>query len=118
MSGMSGPGGATLESGIPNFDRILGGGIPLGDVVLVMGPAGSGKTTLCFQVAFHVASTGKNVAYVSTLSEPPVRLVKHLRSFSFFDEGKLGTSLVLLNIYPKVKEGAEPMLGALVRAVR
>ena len=106
-----------IESGVPNLDRILGGGIPEGDVVLVTGPAGVGKTTLCFQLACQAAASGKRIAYVSTLSEPPAKLVKHLRSFSFFDERHVGKSLFLLNLYPLIKEGVEQAITALINAV-
>ncbi len=38
-----------LHTGVPNLDLILGGGIPREDVVLVIGLAGTGKTTLGLQ---------------------------------------------------------------------
>ncbi|WP_437912679.1 ATPase domain-containing protein [Sorangium sp. So ce302] len=107
-----------LESGVPNLDRLLGGGVPEGDVILVMGPPGSGKTTLSLQIAFRAASSNKNVAYVSTLSEPPARLARHLRSFSFFDESRIGKQLFLLHVYPIVKEGLDRTLDALIAAVK
>src|SRR5262249_54875001 len=110
--------GQMLESGVPNLDRLLGGGVPEGDVVLVMGPPGSGKTTLALQIAFRAASANKNVAYVSTLSEPPARLVRHLRSLSFFDEGRIGKQLFLLNVYPIIKEGLDRTLDALIAAAK
>lgn len=107
-----------FESGIPNLDRILGGGIPEGDVLLIMGPPGSGKTILAFQLAFHVMSSGLNVIYVSTLSESPARLVKHLQTFSFFDGSQIEKHLFLSNIYPVVKKGVDPTLDALMSVVK
>ena len=35
-----------VKTGIIGLDTILGGGIPRGNVIVVEGPAGSGKTTL------------------------------------------------------------------------
>lgn len=107
-----------LETGVPNLDLILGGGIPRGDVLLVFGPAGSGKTTISLQIAFHTAASGQNVLYVSTLSEPPTRLVQHIRSFSYFDEALLGKRLFLVSLYPLVKQGLEAVTDGLVRAVK
>lgn len=107
-----------LESGVPNLDLLLDGGVPEGDVILVMGPPGSGKTTLSLQIAFRAASSNKNVAYVSTLSEPPARLARHLRSFSFFDESRIGKQLFLLHMYPIIKEGLDRTLDALIAAVK
>ncbi len=49
-----------LDTGVPNLNLILGGGIPEGDVLLVVGPAGSGKTTLALQMAFSIAASGQN----------------------------------------------------------
>lgn len=34
-----------LPTGVPGLDEMMGGGIPMGDVVMLTGPAGSGKTT-------------------------------------------------------------------------
>ena len=38
-----------LATGVPGLDDMMGGGIPSGDVVLLTGPAGSGKTTFATQ---------------------------------------------------------------------
>jgi circadian clock protein KaiC len=38
-----------LSTGVPGLDEMMGGGIPAGDVVLLTGPAGSGKTTFATQ---------------------------------------------------------------------
>lgn len=107
-----------LHTGIPNLDLILGGGIPEGDVLLVVGPAGSGKTTLGFQMAFHVAAEGRNAIYVSTLSESTSRLMNHMRPFEFFDESRIGKSIILLNGYPLIKGGLHQVTDALTREVR
>ena len=38
-----------LGTGVPGLDEMMGGGIPEGDVVMLTGPAGSGKTTFTTQ---------------------------------------------------------------------
>ena len=53
-----------LPSGLPEFDRVLGGGIVSGSLVLVGGDPGIGKSTLLLQVAGTVAN-GRRVLYVS-----------------------------------------------------
>lgn len=53
-----------MKSGFPELDRVLGGGIVEGSVVLVGGEPGVGKSTLMLQVANSV-SQNKNVLYIS-----------------------------------------------------
>jgi DNA repair protein RadA/Sms len=54
-----------LQVGITEFDRVLGGGIVFGSVVLVGGDPGIGKSTLLLQMMSRLASNGKKVLYVS-----------------------------------------------------
>lgn len=56
---------ARLSTGLSEFDRVLGGGVVLGSVVLMGGAPGAGKSTLLLQVIAHLASTGVSVLYVS-----------------------------------------------------
>ena len=107
-----------FETGIPNLDLILGGGIPEGDVLLMVGPPGSGKTTLALQMAFHTALSGQNALYISTLSESPTTLVRHIRAFSFFDESLIGKKLFLLNIYPLIKQDLGKVVDMLIQEVK
>lgn len=51
--------------GIGELDRLLGGGIVVGSVVLLGGDPGVGKSTLLLQVADRVARGGATVLYVS-----------------------------------------------------
>ena len=54
-----------LNTGIKEFDRVLGGGIVRDSVVLIAGEPGVGKSTLLLQVAGNVARQGYRVLYVS-----------------------------------------------------
>jgi len=56
---------ARLASGIPELDRVLGGGVVLGGTVLVGGDPGIGKSTLLLQAADKFASGGLKVLYVT-----------------------------------------------------
>jgi DNA repair protein RadA/Sms len=51
--------------GIPELDRVLGGGVVPGSAVLVAGEPGAGKSTLLLQLAAAAASSGAPVLYVS-----------------------------------------------------
>jgi DNA repair protein RadA/Sms len=54
-----------LQVGITEFDRVLGGGIVFGSVVLVGGDPGIGKSTLLLQMMSRLASNGSKVLYIS-----------------------------------------------------
>ncbi len=54
-----------IRTGIGEFDRVLGGGIVPGGVVLIGGDPGIGKSTLLMQAMDAVASRGGRVLYVS-----------------------------------------------------
>lgn len=54
-----------FSSGIKELNRVLGGGIVRGSLVLVGGDPGIGKSTLLLQVSESVAQSGKKVLYIS-----------------------------------------------------
>src|ERR1700752_4344767 len=54
-----------LPSGVTEFDRVLGGGIVPGTLVLIGGDPGIGKSTLLLQVADRISAAGAKVLYVS-----------------------------------------------------
>ncbi|MBX7222153.1 MAG: DNA repair protein RadA [Blastocatellia bacterium] len=54
-----------FSSGVPEFDRVLGGGVVPGSLVLIGGDPGIGKSTLLLEVAEKLSLTGQRVLYVS-----------------------------------------------------
>jgi len=54
-----------LTTGIDEFDRVLGGGVVPGSLVLIGGEPGIGKSTLLLQAAAHFARTVGPVLYSS-----------------------------------------------------
>jgi DNA repair protein RadA/Sms len=52
-------------SGIGEFDRVLGGGVVEGSLILIGGDPGIGKSTLVLQVTERLAQSGEKVFYVS-----------------------------------------------------
>ncbi|PPD47495.1 MAG: DNA repair protein RadA [Methylobacter sp.] len=54
-----------ILTGISEFDRVLGGGIVLGSVVLIGGAPGAGKSTLLLQAIANIADRNISVLYVS-----------------------------------------------------
>ncbi|HEV2803196.1 MAG TPA: DNA repair protein RadA [Pyrinomonadaceae bacterium] len=54
-----------VTSGITEFDRVLGGGIVPGSLVLIGGDPGIGKSTLLLEVADKLSAGGARVLYIS-----------------------------------------------------
>lgn len=57
--------GKRIFTGMEEFDRLLGGGIVPGSVILVGGNPGIGKSTLLLQVSYHLSKNKNIVLYVS-----------------------------------------------------
>src|SRR5512138_736951 len=73
-----------FETGIPNLDLLLGGGIPRRQTLIVTGSPGGGKTILVNQIAFLAASRGLPVVFATLTSEPHDKLIEQLSGFKFF----------------------------------
>ena len=54
-----------MMTGIGEFDRVLGGGMVHGSLILIGGEPGIGKSTLTLQSMGHLSKQGKKVLYVS-----------------------------------------------------
>jgi len=57
--------GLSLPTRIEEFDRVLGGGIVPGSIILIGGPPGIGKSTLLLQVSQSIAARAGDVLYIS-----------------------------------------------------
>ena len=63
-----------IRTGIEELDRVLGGGIVRGSLVLVGGDPGIGKSTLLLQVCQRLADLDKKILYIS--GEESLRQIK------------------------------------------
>ncbi len=94
---------AARPTGVPEFDRVLGGGLVPGAVVLVAGEPGIGKSTLLLDVAARAARSGEHgerrVLYVSgeesaaQVRTRAERIEAMARSLYLASETDLGTVL-------------------------
>jgi DNA repair protein RadA/Sms len=65
LAAVSAEGAARIHSGVAELDRVLGGGVVPGSLVLIGGDPGIGKSTLLLQASAALAGTAGPVLYVS-----------------------------------------------------
>jgi recombination protein RecA len=65
-----------LSTGVPELDKVMGGGYPKGCVTTIFGPMGCGKTALALMAVAQVQKAGGVAVWVN--AEPPFPLVTAL----------------------------------------
>ncbi len=78
--------GERHKTNIDEFDRVLGGGITKGSLVLLGGEPGIGKSTLILQVAKNLVKQGIKILYVSG-EESPYQIKMRANRMGIKDEG-------------------------------
>lgn len=81
-----------VSTNISEFDRILGGGLVQGSLVLIAGDPGIGKSTILLQTSGELAKNGEKILYVS--AEESASQLK-LRA------NRLGVNSDCLYVYPQ-----------------
>ena len=74
---------------------MLGGGFPTQSTTILSGEPGSGKTVLMLQILSHLARQGKKCLSFTTVSEPAIKLIRHMQLFSFFNPALLDDAIVI-----------------------
>lgn len=77
-----------VVTGVKSLDRILGGGVEAGELIIVTGPTGEGKTTLLMSITKNMADTKVNSVWF-TLEVTPRQFMKKLLKASDSDEPTL-----------------------------
>lgn len=97
-----------FSTGNKEFDRVLGGGLVVGELVLISGEPGVGKSTLLLQTASHISKTDK-VMYVTgeeslaQVSERGIRLGVPLDNIQGLDDCEISNVINKINSYkPKL----------------
>jgi circadian clock protein KaiC len=68
--------GPRVETGIPDLDAMLGGGLPAESTTLVLGASGSGKTLLALHMLTQAAATGRRGLYYGFAEMAPALVHK------------------------------------------
>lgn len=85
-----------LATGIKGLDELIEGGIPKGNIVLIAGSPGTGKTIFCAQIAYNNALKGKKCLYLN-LEQNEGRLQKQMEQFGW-DIGKVKKTLKIVKV--------------------
>ncbi|MEM2870634.1 MAG: ATPase domain-containing protein [Thermoplasmata archaeon] len=115
-------GGDRLPTMISGLDERMGGGIPKGFLVLVAGPVGSLKSSICFSIALHAARRGAKSLYIS-LEQDSESLLGQMASLGLDPSGVAGMQVVDLagvrqDIDEERADWLESILGLLERYKR
>jgi circadian clock protein KaiC len=94
-----------LPSGVAGLDDVLGGGIPEFSLNLIVGGAGSGKTTLGHQIMFANASEERTAIFFTVMGEPPLKMLRYMQQLSFFDASLVGKSIRFVHLGQEAQQG-------------
>ena len=107
-----------LATGVPGLDEVLGGGLPEFSLNLIVGPPGSGKTTLAHQIMFALATRKRPALYFTVLGEPPLKMLRYQQQFEFFDSEQVNASVRFINLADDTASGdLDKVLGRIVAEV-
>ena len=115
-----------ISSGNPQFDQILGGGIPRGSLLMLVGAPGTGKTTLALQLCFkwqRQATDATNQeanrsVYFSLLSESHDKLIAHAGQFNFFEAEQLNKTVKFYSLSSQLDKTYKEVLNFIFKTIR
>lgn len=92
-----------FSTGINEFDRVLGGGIVQGSLILLAGEPGIGKSTITLQLCENLSAQGKRILYIAgeesceQISMRAKRLSLELKNLSLISETSIETILATID---------------------
>ncbi len=117
MVDMAEPTSKMIETGVPNLDRVLGGGLQQHNSYIIVGTPGTGKSILSQQIAFHRAKQGDRILFITGLDEPHRNLLEHWRSLRFADLGLVGPQIETVSLVPFLDQPVSEKINVLRRTV-
>lgn len=107
-----------LATGVQGLDEVLGGGLPEFSFNILAGPPGCGKTTLAHQMMFALATPERPALYFTVLGEPPLKMLRYMQQFDFFDTAQVNRSIYFVNLADDTAAGdLDKVLDKIVAAV-
>lgn len=108
-----------LRTRIRGFDRLLDGGLLVGDAYLVSGGPGTGKTTLGNQLAFQHAAAGNSAVIFMLQTEPHEWMLAHMGGFHFVRPELINKQIHYISLLRQIEtDGLPGVLQAIQQAVR
>jgi len=105
-----------IPTGIPGFDALIQGGIPVGSIVLLAGNAGSGKTLFASHVIDSNARTGRSL-YVGFF-EKKDRLIANVAKFGLdFKKLEEEEKLIISEFFPLLESGSALWISAIEKDI-
>jgi circadian clock protein KaiC len=105
-----------ISSGCERLDQMLGGGVYRGSTMLITGSAGTGKTTLAFQVVAASCARGER-ALVLSFEESPAQLIRNLSSVGLELQPWVEAGLLTIESQRSTSYGLEEHLARLEQLV-
>lgn len=89
-----------VKTSIKGLDKLIGGGLIPGSVMLITGKAGAGKTIMCAQYIYNGALAGEPGLYITT-EETPAKIRKDVANFGWdIEKLEKDKKFVILEIGP------------------
>jgi circadian clock protein KaiC len=106
-----------MGTGVAGLDEITGGGIPAGDVVMITGPAGSGKTTFATQFVAEGLRTGESCV-VAVFEEYPEAYLARAKTAPVDFPAMIATNRLAVIYLRPLDLSVDEMLAEITSAVR
>lgn len=109
--------GERLATGVPGLDVLMGGGIPTGDAVMIVGPTGSGKTTVGMQFVAEGLRAGE-ACVVAVFEEYPEAYLARLASLGVDVDAVGGAGRLAVTYLRPLDLSVDETLAEILLAVR